>query len=336
MRSWHLDMGAGLSGLRLEEHAEPRPGPGEVVVRVRAASINARELSILFQGRYPLPVKPGVVAASDGAGEVVEIGPGVTGAAVGERVIASIFPRWRDGPFRRETAAQLGGSLDGMLTEYAVLPAEALVRIPPHLSFEEAAALPCAGATAWNALTGGRPLSAGETVLTLGSGGVSLLALQLARSAGARTLVTTSGAARAARLSALGADEVIDREATPDWAAEVRRRTGDAGADHIVEVGGPGTLERSARAVALGGEIAWVGALARAASPPDLTPLWMAAATLRCIAAGSTAQLAAMTRAVAAHRIRPVIAQVFPFAEALAAFACYAAGAALGKILVRV
>jgi NADPH:quinone reductase-like Zn-dependent oxidoreductase len=336
MRSFHLDLGAGLGGLRLEEHPEPRPGPREVLVRVRAASLNARELVILVEGRYPLPVKRGVVAASDGAGEVVALGEGATRVAVGDRVTASIFPRWLAGPFRMETSAQLGGSLDGMLTEYAVLPEEALVRIPGHLSYEEAATLPCAGVTAWNALTGGRPLQPGETVLTLGSGGVSLFAIQLAHAAGARVIATTSAPGKADRLRLLGADAVIDYRATPDWAGEVRRLTGGVGVDHVVEVGGPGTLARSFQSLAVGGEVAWVGWLARGSGEVDLTAFARAVGTLRRIAVGSRAQLEAMAAAVTVHRLRPVIDRVFPFADTPEAFAYYAAGAQVGKVVVSV
>jgi NADPH:quinone reductase-like Zn-dependent oxidoreductase len=336
MRSFHVDMGAGLDGLTLREHPDPRPGTRQVLVRVRAVSLNARELSILIHGRYPLPVKPDVIAACDGAGEVVEVGEGVTRAAVGDRVTASIFPRWMDGPFRTETSAQLGGSLDGMLTELAVLDEDALVPIPEHLSFEEAAALPCAGVTAWNALTGGRPLLPGETVLTLGSGGVSLLAVQLARAAGARVLATTSNPEKALRLRTLGADEVIDHHATADWWREVRRLTGGQGVHHVVEVGGPGTLDASFRSAAVGGEIAWVGWLGGGATVPDLAPLWTSVGTLRSIAAGSRAQLVAVCRVFALHRLHPVIGRVFSFREAPAAFAHYAARGQFGKVVITV
>lgn len=172
MKRWHMSLGAGLDGLRQREHTLPAPGPGEVLVKVHAVSLNQRELSILVRGRYPLPVKPDVVAASDGAGEVIAVGPGVSRLRPGQRVVASIFPQWQDGPFGLARAAQLGGSLDGMLAEQVLLPESALVPVPEHLSWDEAAALPCAGVTAWNALYGGAaPLQAGDEVLTLGSGG---------------------------------------------------------------------------------------------------------------------------------------------------------------------
>src|SRR5262245_46390308 len=191
MKSYHANAGAGLDGLTLKEHGVPRPGLREVLVRVRANSLNFRELSVL-RGTYPLPVKPDVVMGADGAGEVVALGEGVTRTKIGDRVAAAMFPRWIDGPFAVENVPQLGGSLDGMMTELVVLDEDAVVRIPDHLSYEEAATLPCAAVTAWNALTGSRRVQAGDTVLTLGSGGVSLFALQFAKLMGARFIATTS------------------------------------------------------------------------------------------------------------------------------------------------
>ena len=168
MKSYHVTYGGGIDSLVLREHEIPKPGPGEVLVKVRATSLNARELMIL-RGDYPLPVKPDVVAVSDGAGEVAGIGEGVTRVKVGDRVAASLFPLWLGGPFSFDVAPQIGGSLDGMLTGFTILSEQGLVLIPDHLSFEEAATLPCAGVTAWHALTGGRPPVPGDTVLTLGT-----------------------------------------------------------------------------------------------------------------------------------------------------------------------
>src|SRR5262249_32079512 len=187
MKSYHANSGAGLAGLVVKEHPTPQPGPREILMRVRANSLNFREISVL-RGNYPLPVKPDVVMGADGAGEVVALGEGVTRVRVGDRVAAAMFPRWIDGPFAWEHAPQIGGSLDGMMAEFVVLSEDAVVRFPDHLSFEEAATLPCAGVTAWNALVGGRRLSAGDTILTLGSGGVSLFALQFAKMMGARVI----------------------------------------------------------------------------------------------------------------------------------------------------
>ena len=331
-----MNMGAGLDGLTLRQHDMPEPGPNEVLLRVHAVSLNYRELMILQHGRYPLPVKPDVVGMCDGAGEVVALGAGVTRVKPGERVIASIFPRWIDGPFGLDRAAQLGGSLDGMLTEYAVLHEDALVAVPEHLSYEEAATLPCAGVTAWNALTGGLPLKAGDDVLTLGSGSVSLFALQLAKAFGARVIATTSSDDKALRLRELGADEVINYRATPDWSAEVRRLSGGTGVQHVVEVGGGATLPQSLKAVAMSGEIGFVGTLAGGSSMIDANALFASGATLRTVAAGSRAQLGSVVRTLAVNKLRPVIARVFGFDEARAALGCYAEGRNFGKIVIRV
>lgn len=333
MKAVHLSMGAGLDGLVVREHAVPRPGPREVLLRVHATALNFREIGILKHGRYPLPVKPDVIALCDGAGEVVELGAGTTQVCAGERVIASIFPYWQDGPFSRQRAQQLGGSLDGMLAEYVVLPEDALVAIPPHLSYEEAAALPCAAVTAWNALAGTLAPRPGEDVLVQGSGGVSLFALQFAKAFGARVIATTAGDAKADRLRALGADEVVDYRRA-DWPARVRELTGGAGARHVIEIGGG--LASSYAAVAHGGEIALVGLLANAPQGVDAGVAFASGASLRPIAAGSRAQLAAAVRAMASQRLRPVIARVFGFDEAARALAWYDSGQAFGKVVVRV
>ena len=337
MKSYHMSMGAGLQGLVLKTHDTPEPGRGQVLVRVHAVSLNYRELMILQQGRYPLPVKPDVIGVADGAGEVVALGAGASRSKVGDRVIASIFPQWMDGPFSVAHAAQLGGSLDGMLTEYAVLPEAALVAIPEHLSYEEAATLPCAGVTAWNALGGGGvPLQAGDDVLVLGSGGVSLFALQLAKASGARVIATTSSDEKATRLRALGADEVVNYRNTPEWASEVRRLTQGLGVRHVVEIGGGSTLTQSLKAVGFSGEVAFVGTAAGGSSTLDANALFASGATVRVIAAGSTAQLARMAQVMALHRIRPVIDRVFEFSEVPQAFAYYAQQQCFGKAVIRV
>jgi NADPH:quinone reductase-like Zn-dependent oxidoreductase len=338
MKSWHLDgSGVGLDGLSLRHREIPKPGRGEVLLRVHAASLNYRELLILKYGRYPLPVKPDAVALCDGAGEVVALGEDTRRVKVGDRVIASIFPHWIDGPFPGGGAPQLGGSLDGLLTEYAVLPEEALVLIPEHLSYEEAATLPCAAVTAWNALTGGaRSLQPGDDVLTLGSGAVSLFALQLAKAAGARLIATTSNSQKAEQLRALGADAVVNYRDTSEWGSEVRRLTGGLGVQQVVEVGGGSTLPQSLKAVATGGTLSLVGALGGGSSLIDANDVFVSGAVLRPVIAGSRAQLASVVRAITLHRLRPVIARVFGFDEAPAALAWYAASQAVGKIVIKV
>ncbi|GHO91620.1 alcohol dehydrogenase [Reticulibacter mediterranei] len=340
MKSYHVNMGAGLDGLLIKEHDVPIPGPGEVLVRVRACSLNFRELMILALGYYPLPIRPDVVPVSDGAGEVAAIGEGVTRAQVGDRVAGAIFPHWNNGPFEQHTSDQLGGSLDGMLTEYALLPEEGIVHIPDHLSFEEAATLPCAAVTAWNALTGGQPVLAGDTLLTLGSGGVSLFALQLAKVLGARVIVTTSSAEKAERLKALGADEVINYRTTPDWHLAVRALTDGRGVDYVVEVGGPNTIVQSIKSIRFEGEIALIGAVARdtPANNNNIPALYNAAiinvARLRTIAAGSCSQFRAVSQAIATSKLRPVIDRVFPFEEAKAAYQYYQQSQPFGKVVI--
>jgi NADPH:quinone reductase-like Zn-dependent oxidoreductase len=336
MKSYHVNLGAGLDGLMVKEHDIPVPGPREVLIRVRACSLNFRELMILIRGFYPLPVRPDVVPVSDGAGEVVAVGAGVSRAKVGDRVVGAVFPYWIDGSYTRDAAAQLGGSLNGMLTEYALLPEEGVVHIPGHLSFEQAATLPCAGVTAWNALTGGRILLAGDTVLTLGSGGVSLFTLQFAKLFGTRVIATTSSEEKAERLKALGADAVINYRTTPDWHVAVRELTAGQGVDHVVEVGGPGTIVQSIKSTRVSGEVAMVGSLA-ADSSADIgmqSTAWAGLVTLRSIAIGTRAQFLKMNRAIAVNALKPVIDRVFPFEEAKAAYRYYQEAQPFGKVII--
>lgn len=333
MRSYHLShSGAGLSGLAVREHATPEPGPGQALVAVRATSLSHRELMVL-DGTYVLPVKPDVVPVSDGAGDVVAVGPGVHTVRVGDRVAATLFPSWQDGPFAVEHLPQRGGSLDGMLTELAVVDADSLVAVPAHLTYEEAATLPCAAVTAWNALTGdGAGVRPGDTVVVQGSGGVSLFALRFAKALGARVIATTSSPAKAARLRELGADHVVDYVATPDWADEVRTLTDGRGADRIVDVAG--LLHESVRAIALAGTIACVGFVGKTAPPLDPRALFAAGATIRSVAVGSRAQFTAMNALIEARGLRPLIDRVFLFDEAADAYRHYAAGDAFGKVVI--
>ena len=331
MRAWQLNEPYGLEALKLVELPEPEPGPGEVLVRVRAVSLNYRDLLIAkgdYSRRLPLPFIPG----SDGAGEVLRAGPGARRFAAGDRVVAAFFQRWLKGPIAAEVRAHaLGAGYRGMLAELVVLEEEGLLPVPEHLGFEEAACLPCAAVTAWHALEAGEPATSGESIVTQGSGGVSLFALQFAKLCGARVIATSSTEERCARLASLGADATINYRADPEWDRAVLELTQGRGADRIVEVGGAGTLQRSLSAIRVGGLIAVIGVLSGKGSF-DPMPVIMKSARLLGISVGSREMFEAMNRAIVAHRLRPVIDRVFPMAELPAALRHMEAGAHFGKI----
>ncbi|MFE6031706.1 zinc-dependent alcohol dehydrogenase family protein [Streptomyces niveus] len=311
----------------LVEEPIPAPGTGQVLVRVHASSLNARDLFML-DGRYPVP--PGRVPLSDAAGVIEAVGPEVTRFADGDRVVNSFHATWYGGPQRKPGPAY-HTDIDGWLTEYRLIDQQGLVAIPEHLDFTEAATLPCAAVTAWSAVQGAGP---GDTVLVQGSGGVSLFALQLARAAGARVIATTSSEKKVARLRELGASDVINYVDTPDWSAEVRKLTDGRGADVIVEVGGAGTIAQSVAAVAYRGTISLVGHLAYDTTGMNLLDFSYSGATLRAIGGGSRSDLEDMNRVIAAHKIRPVIDRVFPFEEALDAASYLGNGAHFGKVVI--
>ncbi|AQZ65954.1 Alcohol dehydrogenase [[Actinomadura] parvosata subsp. kistnae] len=319
--------------IALQDEPVPEPGPGEILVRVHAAALNKRDLLIL-DGTYPLPARPGVIPLSDGAGEVVAAGPGVTRFGVGDRVMGSYWPRWHDGRLRPELIDQPGCTLDGMLTEYALLGEQAAVAVPEHLSWAEAATLPCAALTAWVSLTGGQKLLPGATVVTLGTGGVSLFAVQLARLLGCRVIVTTSRMDHADRLKALGADHVIDYPATPDWGRRVRELTGGQGADLVVDTAGPATIDQSVRAAALYGEVAVLITRDATSDRLEITNEAYASslATLRRVFVGNRAELESLCAAVAAHELRPVIDRTFT--DPHAAYRHYREGSPFGKVVI--
>jgi NADPH:quinone reductase-like Zn-dependent oxidoreductase len=328
MRAYQLDRLGSLDGLVLVERDIPSPGAGEVLVQVRASSLNFRD-KIILDGWYPAPVPPGRVPLSDAAGDVVAVGAGVTRFKAGDRVINSFFPNWFGGSFNAMPEAYVVDR-DGWLTEYKVISAEALVSMPEHLTFEEAATLPCAAVTAWSALSG---VKAGETVLTQGMGGVSVFAVQLAKAFGVRVIATTSSPDKALRLRELGADEVIDYR-VPDWADQVRALTGGRGVDRVVEVGGPDTLAQSIKAVAYGGQISLVGVLAGAQGGIDFMTMFLSQATFQPIVVGSRRDLEDLCRTMEQHQIRPVIDSVFSFDEAKAGWSHYADRKVTGKVVI--
>ena len=333
MRAYRLQA-AGIDGLAEVELPMPKPGPRQVLVKVAACSLNFRDLAIAL-GTYRMPTKPDLVPLSDGAGEVVEVGPGVTRVKAGERVAGCFFQRWFGGPPAADThVSALGGGLDGMLAQYVVLEQDGVVALPAHLTFEEAATLPCAAVTAWHALAEHARIFAGETVLVQGTGGVSIFALQLARLMGARVIVTSSSDEKLARAKALGATHGVNYKATPEWDKAVVELTG-SGVDHVVEVGGPGTLARSLRAIRVGGKITLIGVLAGAA---EINPMLIFSrrANVQGISVGSTQMFEAMNRAIAASGLKPVIDKVFTFGEAPAAYRHLQSAQHFGKVVIRV
>jgi NADPH:quinone reductase-like Zn-dependent oxidoreductase len=307
-----------------------------VLVRIRAVSLNYRDL-LIVKGAYsrnlPLPLIP----VCDGAGEVAEVGAGVTRVKPGDRVSANFMTRWVEGPLTDAKAkSALGGAIDGVLAEYAAFPEDAVAPVPEHLSFEEAATLPCAGVTAWNAVVVEGNVRAGESVLVQGTGGVSLFALQFARLLGARVIATSSSDAKLERVRQMGASDGINYKTTPDWESRVRELTGGRGVDHIVEVGGANTLARSFRAVRTGGFIALIGVLAGTDGQVNPMPILMKNVRLQGIFVGSRLMFEAMNRAIALSGMRPVVDRVFSFAEAPAALKYLESGAHFGKIVIRV
>ena len=320
-----------------DERPTPEPGPHEVRVRVHAVSLNFRDLMIA-SGRYGAPgVVPPIIPASDAAGVVEAVGAGVTRWRVGDRVTNTFFPRWIDGRNAPElTGRTWGGGTDGVLAEAFVADASALVATPAHLSDVEASTLPCAGVTAWNALWPTAGLQPGQSVLLLGTGGVSIWALQLAHAAGLRTIVTSSSDDKLARAAALGADATIHYGRVPDWAPAVRELTGGAGVDAVLEVGGEGTLARSLAALADGGTAAVIGGVsgfgATALAPGALIG---GAKRLAGVYVGSRRMQEDLGRFVAQAGLRPVVDRVFGFDEAPAAFEHLRAGRHLGKVVVQ-
>ncbi|HEX2061704.1 MAG TPA: NAD(P)-dependent alcohol dehydrogenase [Thermoanaerobaculia bacterium] len=327
--------GIGKEGIVETERPRPEPGPGQLLVRVRAASINYRDLA-LIRGDYGAVSYP-LVPLSDGAGEVVEVGAGVTRFAPGDRVIFAMRPLWNDGiPTRKAITTSLGMTLDGVLAEYRVADEAHVVRTPSHLSDEQAASLPIAAVTAWTALVNGGNLRAGQSVVVQGTGGVSLFALQFAKFLGARTFITSSSGEKLARARALGADHTINYREMPEWHEEVVARTDGEGADHVLDVGGTATFDRSLEAVRPGGSIYLVGFLGGTRLELDLPKIFRRAAVLRGLSVGPISAFEQMNAAIEQWRLEPVIDRVFDRHELRAALDYMEEGKQFGKIALRV
>jgi NADPH:quinone reductase-like Zn-dependent oxidoreductase len=334
MRQYQLDERDGLDRLKLVEKPDPTPGENDIVIRMRAGSLNYRDL-MQSRGAYGQAAPAGLVPLSDGAGEVVSAGAKVTRFKTGDRVCPLFFPKWIGGEADgAKIFAALGGSVDGVLSELVVCDEEAAVAFPDHLSFEEASTLPCAALTAWVALYGPRPVQAGQTVLTLGTGGVSVFAIQFAKAAGATVISTSSSDTKLAAAKKLGADHLINYKTTPEWEAEVLRLTGGLGVDHVIEVGGGGTMTRSVLSCAIGGQIHMIGVVS---GMGELNPAYLIACkTVRGFMVGSRSDFEAMNKAVAAHRIKPAIDKVFAFEAAGDAYRHLDSGSHFGKVVVRI
>jgi NADPH:quinone reductase-like Zn-dependent oxidoreductase len=334
MKAYEIAEPKGIDSLKLVERATPKPSPNEVLMRVRATSLNYRDLVTVKGGAVTRGIRRPLVPLSDGAGEVVEAGTGVTRFKAGERVVASFFQSWLAGsPQSAFFRSALGGAIDGMLTEYIALSEEGLVRIPDYMSFEEAATLPCAAVTSWNALMSMGRVTAGQTVLVLGTGGVSIFALQFARMHGAKVIATSSSDSKLARLRELGAAGVINYRTTPNWDAQVLEMTGGEGVDHVIEVGGAGTLAKSIHAVKLGGRISLIGLLA-GGGQIDPMPMLLKSVTLQGIFVGSREMFEEMNRAMEINSVHPVVDRVFPFAQARDAYRYLESGAHFGKVCI--
>ena len=336
VRQYQLEADGSMLRLVMKEVTQPVPGENEVLVRVRAASLNRRDLSIL-ESRYGGDGnRNGLVPLSDGAGEVVALGPGVTRFQLGDRVAGTFFTRWVDG--RRSAvsnASARGGAIDGMLSEMVVSHEDGLVMVPEHLTFEEAATLPCAAVTAWNALFTHGQLQPDDFVLLEGTGGVSIFGLQFSEAAGARPIITSSSDAKLERARRLGAFGTANYSSNPEWQDEVRSLTGNAGVSHVLEVGGQETLPKAVQALGFGGHIALIGGLSGSADTLPIRSFIGLGASATAIYVGSRADFEAMNDFISEHQLRPIVDRVFAFEKAPAAYDYMASGSHLGKIVIK-
>ena len=334
MKQYQLARPGSIDGLEVVDVPKPMAGPGQALIRIRAASLNYRDL-LTVCGAYGGATRARLVPLSDGAGEIETVGPGTSLVGAGDRVCPIFSPSWIGGALREHLVTKaLGGSLDGVLSEYVVVPESALVRIPDHLSFEEAATLPCAGLTAWHSLVACGRVTAGDVVLIQGTGGVSIFALQFAKLLGARVIGTSSSDDKLRRARDLGLDEAINYRTRLEWQEDVLSLTERRGVDHVVEVGGAGTLGRSLQAVRMGGTIGLIGVLTGRAEI-DPTAILRRRVGLKGISVGSREMFEDMNRAIEQHAMRPVIDEVFRFDQTKEALHHLQGASHFGKIVIR-
>jgi NADPH:quinone reductase-like Zn-dependent oxidoreductase len=326
---------SGFDALKIVDTSIPIPKDGEVLIKVHATSLNYRDLMVA-QGNYSSDTLPNLVPMSDGAGEIVEVGQGVTRLSVGNRVAGIFFPNWVEGKISAEKVrTALGGSAHGMLAEYVALPQESVVLLPSHLDYAEGATLPCAAVTAWNGTIIQGHLTAGQTVLLIGTGGVSIHALQIAKNIGARVIIISSSDNKLARAQSLGADVTINYRALPSWEKNVLDATNGVGVDLAIEVGGAGTLAKSMLATKVGGRISLTGILTGASGEVNPRQATLRSLTIQGIYVGSREMFEALNCYLTINQIQPVIDKVFTFAEAVSAYKYLQKGSHLGKVVIQ-
>ncbi len=334
MRTYEIVSDGGVDALALNERQSPQPGASEILVSIRASSINYRDLSTIED-----PVSRGIeyplIPNSDGAGEVIGVGAGVSRFKIGDRVAGCFFQNWSDGRVSAEAiASAMGGSVDGVLAEQVVFNEAGAVHIPAHMSFEEASTLPCAGLTAWNCLVEQGGLKAGNTALLLGTGGVSIVGLQIAKMMGARAIVTSSSDEKLARAKELGADELINYRHNPAWETQALEMTNGNGVDVTIETGGGGTLEKTMTATRIGGTISLIGVLTGGTINP--TTIMRKSIRLQGVYVGNRRMFEDMNAAFTLNKIHPVIDRVFDFEDARSAYHAMRAAGHFGKLVVKV
>jgi NADPH:quinone reductase-like Zn-dependent oxidoreductase len=334
MRVWQVPASGGLNALTIADYPEPQVLPGQMLLKMRAWSLNYRDLlNVKHSASFKRPV---LIPLSDGVGEVVAVGDGVTRVKVGDRVASTFFQNWIAGEFSDAVhPSALGGAIDGVLAEYVTLREDGVVHVPDHLSDEAAASLPCAAVTAWNALITQGHLKAGDTVLIQGTGGVSLFALQFAQMMGAQVIATSSNDEKLDRLRQLGAAALINYRTTPNWDEQVWQLTHKTGVDQVIEVGGAETLNRSLRSVRMGGQISMIGVLSGLSAEVSTATILQKSIRVQGIYVGSRETFEAMNRAIALHQMQPIIDKVFPFEAVQEALAYLESGTHFGKICIK-
>jgi len=336
MKAWEIKDSFGIDELKLSERPDAPLQTGQVRIRVKAVSLNYRDFITVKHGGARGTKTP-LIPCSDGAGEIVEVGPGVSRVKTGDRVAGIFFQNWLTGDIApHHFSSTLGGAVDGMLADHVVLHEDGVVHLPSYMTYEDAATLPCAAVTAWQGLVTKGFMKAGDTLLVQGTGGVSIFALQFGVMSGARVIVTSSSDEKLARAKELGAWETINYKTTPDWAQRTLELTGKEGVDHVVEVGGAGTLEQSFKATRVGGTISLIGVLTGFASKIDPYPVLMKGLRLQGIYVGSREMFDNMNKALAIQQTKPAIDKVFPFAEAREALKLMESAAHFGKIVIAI